>query len=83
MSQLIIDSLDPQILAGLQARASKHNRSLQEELKAILQQVIEPEITPSQAQMAAFREQAAQIRQNLSGQVHTDSAQLIREERDR
>ncbi len=80
MAQLILSDIDPTILEQLKVRAVNHQRSIEEELKAILQEVIE---TEQIAKMNAFREQAAQMRQALSGRVHTDSAALVREDRDR
>jgi antitoxin FitA len=78
MAQLILNDIDPIILEQLRIRAVNHQRSLEQELKAILQEVIE---TEQNAKMNGFREQAAQMRQALSGQVHTDSAELVREDR--
>ena len=83
MTQLVLDDLDPQILESLKARATKHNRSLENELKAILQEVIEAEKAEHLAKMATFREQAAHIRQTLSGRIHPDSSELVREDRTR
>jgi antitoxin FitA len=80
MTQLILNDIDPTILEKLKARAANHQRSLEDELKAILQEAIEPD---SIAKMNAFREQAAQMRQSLSKRVHTDSAKLVRDDRDR
>jgi len=80
MAQLILNDLDPTILEQLKVRAANHQRSLEDELKVILQEVIE---TEQVAKMTAFREQAAQMRQALSGRIHTDSAELVREDRDR
>jgi antitoxin FitA len=80
VAQLILNDFDPNILEKLKVRASNHQRSLEEELKVILQEAIDSEQI---AKVNAFREQAAQMRQALSGRVHTDSAELVREDRDR
>lgn len=82
MTQLVLNNVDPQIIESLKARASKHNRSLEDELKAILKEVVEVETAEQASKMAAFREQAAQMRQALSGRFHTDSAELVREDRE-
>jgi plasmid stability protein len=79
VSQLILNNIDPSLLEKLKRRAANHQRSLEEELKAILQEAIEVE---QAAKMKAFRDQAYQMRQALSGRVHTDSAELVREDRD-
>jgi antitoxin FitA len=80
MTQLILNDVDPLILEKLKMRAVTHQRSLEEELKAILQEVVEAE---QSAKMSEFREQAAQIRQAMSGQTYSDSAELVREDRSR
>jgi antitoxin FitA len=80
MAQLILNDLDPNIIEKLKVRAANHQRTLEEELKAILQEAINAEQI---AKMNAFREQAAQMRQALSGRVHSDSAELVREDRAR
>ncbi len=80
MSQLILNNIDPPLLEKLKIRAANHQRTLEEELKAILKEAIESE---QSAKMQAFNEQAAHMRQALSGRVHTDSAELVREDRDR
>lgn len=80
MSQLILNNIDPPLLEKLKIRAANHQRSPEEELKAILEEAIE---TEQAAKMKAFSEQAAQMRQALAGRSHTDSAQLVREDRDR
>ncbi|MCU0568196.1 MAG: hypothetical protein MUF49_16560 [Oculatellaceae cyanobacterium Prado106] len=79
MTQLIINNIDATILEQLNARAANHQRSLEDELKAILQEVIDAEQV---SKMAAFIEQAAQMRQSLADRVHTDSTELVREDRD-
>lgn len=80
MSQLILNDIDPPLLEKLKIRAATHQRSLEEESKAILQEAVEAEqIT----KMRAFSEKAAQMRQILSGRAHTDSAELAREDRER
>jgi len=80
MAQLIINNLDPPLLEKLKIRAANHQRTLEEELEAILREVIEAE---QATKMKAFSDQAAQMRQSLSGRVHTDSADLVREDRER
>jgi plasmid stability protein len=80
MAQLVLNNISPAILEKLKARAANHHRSLEDELTAILQEAIE---TEQVVKMTAFREQAAQMRQALSGRVHTDSTELVRQDRDR
>ena len=83
MSQIILQDLDPVLLQTLRTRASKHGRSLEAELTAILQATADAELSDRADQMARFRERAVRMRQSLAGQLHSDSIQLIREDRDR
>ncbi len=82
MTQLVLDNIDPQILKNLKMRAAKHNRSLEDESKAILQEVLTTELATKVDKIAAFREQVNQMRQSLTGHAQTDSTVLIREDRD-
>ena len=80
MKQLILNDFDPDLLEKLELRAASHQRSLEEELKVILQEAIEAEST---AKLTAFKEQAIKMQQALSMRHHTDSTELLREDRDR
>ena len=76
MSQLLVRDLDPAVLQGLKERARRHGRSLQSEAKAILEASVT--LSPDEA-----RRVAAEWRQRLAGAIQGDSADLIREDRDR
>ena len=80
MPQLIVNNIDLMLLEKLKIQAANHQRTLEEELKTILQEAIEAEQTDK---IRVFSEHAAKMRQALSGRVHTDSAELVREDRDR
>jgi plasmid stability protein len=82
MAKLILEDLDPQVLESLTMRAAKHNRSLENELKAILQAVVATEKIDQAQKVAAFRAEVAQMRQSLPHQTYTDSAIMVREDRD-
>lgn len=80
MSTVLIENLDPIILEKLEILAQQHGRTLQEELKDILQQVAENKVYyRTNGDMAYARAAAARIRQQLAGGIHTDSAELKRE----
>jgi plasmid stability protein len=84
MAQILVENLDPIILEKLETLAKQHGRSLQEELKQILQQASEKSIhSYSAGDMTKAREAALGIRQQLASVSHTDSAELIREDRER
>ncbi len=82
MAKLILDDLDPQMLEGLRMRAAKHNRSVENELKAILQDVITAEAAAQAQKMVTYRAEVTQMRQSLPTQAYTDSAVMVREDRD-
>ena len=45
MPQLILNNIDPMLLEKLKIQAANHQRTLEEELKTILQEAIEAEQT--------------------------------------
>jgi plasmid stability protein len=76
MSKLVVRDLHPAVVAKLEVRARSHGRSLETEAKAILESAA-PRPVP-QARHIAERWQT-----RLAGQVTGDSAELIREDRER
>ncbi len=76
MSQVLVRNLDVAVLRKLKARARKNGRSLQAEMKSILEQA-------ARSDLAAARAAAARIRRQLAGRVHSDSAALLAEDRAR
>lgn len=85
MTNLVVENLSPPMLTQLEALAQLHGRSLQEEIQHILHQAIQNQLpsdhtggdfTKAQAAVAA-----AQMR--YAGHTFSDSAELIREDRDR
>lgn len=84
MAQILLENLDPLILEKLENLAKQHGRSLQEELKHILQQAAETATKyHTGGDMEKAREAAFRVRQQLAGGIHTDSTELIREDRER
>jgi plasmid stability protein len=76
MTKLVVRDLNPEVVARREARARSYGRSLQEEPKEIPE-----EATPLPRQEALRIAQEWQKR--LAGRVTGDSAELIREDRDR
>jgi len=72
---VLVRDLDEATVARLKDRASGNGRSLGMELKLILEQAAR------QCSMATARELAEQMTQQLSDRPHTDSTQLLREDR--
>lgn len=77
MAQLLVRDLDPAVVARLKERARQNHRSLQGEVKAILEQAAE----------TATREEALAMidkwQRKWGERVFSDSTQLICEDRDR
>ena len=76
MANALVRDLDDQVYERLKARAVGNNRSLEAELREILV------AASKQVSLAEAKARAAEIRQRLSGRSHSDSAELIREDRD-
>ena len=77
MSQVLVRGLDEAVLDRLRQRAEGHNRSLEAELRDILEQA------SRQVDITTARELAERVRRKLEGRPHSDSAALIRQDRDR
>lgn len=75
MAQVLIRNLHGRTIDKLKVRAARNGRSLQAELRAILERAAEVVIDP--------RALAGRIRRELSGRSHADSAALIAEDRRR
>ncbi len=79
MAQILVRNLDHDVVERLKARAKANSRSLQAEVKMILQHA---------SQQVSFDEAWAAIEQfreamKGAGRTFSDSAELIREQRDR
>ena len=75
MGQLIVRGLDDRLIQALKARAARTGRSAEAEHRAILEQTLASEAESFAAAAAGLR--AAAPRQT------TDSAELLRKDRDR
>lgn len=76
MAQVTIRNLDDEVYARLKDRARLHQRSLEAEIRTILEQAARPD-------RAEFIRFAAEMRERLRGVYHGDVTADIREERDR
>ena len=77
MAQVLVRDLDADVVAQLKLRARQHGRSLQKETKAIL------EDAARQGSLEEARDAAARVRRRLAGRTFSDSADLVREDRER
>jgi plasmid stability protein len=76
MAQVVVRDLKAAVVARLKARAKRHGRSLQTELKEILD-------TAARQDAVEARAVAARIRRQLGGRAHSDSVDLLAEDRSR
>jgi plasmid stability protein len=76
MAQVLIRDLDAKTIARLKARARANRRSLQAELKAILDRA-------SQETRQDLRATMTRLQKIFAGRTFGDSTTLIREDRDR
>ena len=74
---VLVRDVDENALARLKQKAKSNGRSLGVELKLILEQAAK------QFDMVTAREMAVRMSRRLEGRHHTDSAELLREDRDR
>ncbi len=78
MANLTIRNVDDDVVEALKARAKTHNRSLEAEIRQILQDRVKRPWTG-----AELRELADRIAAMTPDVQQTDSADLLREDRDR
>ena len=77
MAQVLVRDLDVSVVEKLKARAAAHGRSLQAELKAILEAQVR-QVTKAEARALATR-----IRRRIGARPHTGSGMLQAEDRER
>jgi antitoxin FitA len=76
MSQVLVRNLSTEVVRKLKIRAQQHRRSLQEELKDILEQAARQNAKDVQAKVN-------QVRKLFAGRKFSDSSDLIRQDRAR
>ena len=76
MAQILVRRLPDAVVERLKARAKRNSRSLEAEVRAILEESVAKD-------KAAFLERAAAMRAQLAGRHHTETLKLLREDRDR
>lgn len=78
MAELLLTNVDNVVLGSLQARATRHGRTPAEEAKAILAEVLRSKQPNAWASVDEIYH-----RLESSGRSFSDSADLLREDRDR
>jgi antitoxin FitA len=76
MGQVLVRNLSTEVVRKLKIRAQQHRRSLQEELKDILEQAARQNAKDVQAKVN-------QVRKLFAGRKFSDSSDLIRQDRAR
>ena len=76
MAQVLIRDLDVKVVERLKHRARQHGRSLEAELRGILE-------LAAAADLVEARTLASQLRRRLKGRSHSDSVALVTEDRRR
>jgi len=79
MAQVLVRGLSPEVIENLKKRAEKNRRSLQGELKLILEEASRV----STVNIDEFLARAGAIRRRTTGRIKTDSTELIRKDRER
>ena len=80
MAQVLIRNIPSEVIDALKARAQQSRRSLQGEMKLILEEAAK---ASSREDLGAFLKLAKALRCKTSGAKQTDSALLLREDRER
>jgi len=81
MPEVLVRNLDEAVVEQLKARARSNGRSLQAELKLILEQSARP--ASARLSRAAYRALADEVRATLGDRPQADSAALLAEDRAR
>lgn len=79
MGQVIVRNLDDRVVDALKARAARQDRSLEAEVRVILERAAADRVID----IDEARARAERISRELEGRPHGDSAAMIREDRDR
>jgi plasmid stability protein len=77
MAQVLVRQLNDKVVDRLKKRAKEHGRSLQSEVKTILEEAV-PDYEGASKRIEGLRKRLVR-----SGRKFSDSAGLIREDRDR
>ncbi len=80
MAAINVRQLDDDVVARLKQRASSNNRSLEGEVRHILECAADDDMA---AKRARFLEASRRLREKTKGRKHTPAEVLIREDRDR
>ncbi|MCY3827639.1 MAG: plasmid stabilization protein [Rhodospirillaceae bacterium] len=80
MATINVRQLDDEVVRRLKRRASSNNRSLEGEVRHILEGAVEDDMAAKRSEFLALSDR---LRRATEGRIHTPSEVLIREDRDR
>ncbi len=83
MAQIVVENLDPLLIAKLTSRSQRHHRSLNDELLAILVDAVRVEGVDREASTLEAEEKLDRARARYAGRIFDDSSRLVREDRER
>ncbi|WP_420485255.1 hypothetical protein [Iningainema tapete] len=75
--------LEPEVIEKLKVRATSQGRKLEAEIKAIVLAAVEPAPAPKKRTLAESRQIFEEAGQRYAGRKFSDSAELLREDRQR
>lgn len=78
MATVTIRNLDDEVVRQLKERARLHNRSLEAELREVLTRT-----AGASGRLKSLKREAERIAAATAGRAHSDSTELVREDRDR
>ncbi|MCS6859178.1 MAG: Arc family DNA-binding protein [Abditibacteriales bacterium] len=76
MPQVLIRNVEPDVIDKLKKRARRNGRSFEAELRLLLRQAAEEDISD-------WRSEVERVRAMFAGRSFSDSAKLLREDRER
>ena len=79
MATINVRLLADDVVRDLKLRAARNNRSLEGEVRHILEGAVKDDMA---AKAVAFHARAAELRRELAGRRHTRAELLIRDDRD-
>ena len=82
-TQVVLGNINPVVLEKLQGLAQSHNRSLEDEVKTILENFVEAELVNQESVTAQAWKKIDIPRQRHLGKIFSDSVELLREDRNR
>lgn len=82
-TQVVLGNINPSVLEKLQILAQRHNRTLEDEVKAILEYFVEDKLVTQEPEQAQAWAKIDAARQRHFGKTFSDSVELLREDRNR